>query len=706
MDIRESVVKLDHASKASGEAIYVADYPTDGMLFGRILRSSKARARLLGVQLPEMPDGYLYVDKSDVPGKNQVHIVLDDTPVFAEDTVEFIGDPIGMIVGPNEHEVNRLLDQVEVEYEELDPVFRIEDSDTVFFDYSYEKGDALGAFAQADQIFEEEFLTGLQEHAYLETNGFIAQPDGNRIIIHGSLQCPYYVHRAVKEALGFEPERVRVKFDTTGGAFGGKEDYPSILAAQTAVAALKAKRAVRAVFGRREDMEFTSKRHPSKCSYRVAVKDGRVTAMDIDLKYDAGAYSTLSMVVLQRGVICACGVYNVENLTVRGRAYKTNTVPNGAFRGFGAPQPFFAVEMMMSHVAHDLGVDPITFKERHLAVQGDTTSTGGKYHFPVPLPAMIKQVDEICGFREKREIYNKQTGTRRRGIGISLCYHGAGFTGAGERDLIKAVVKLRKLPDGRIEILTAGTDMGQGLSTTLAKIVASELKKPMSEIIVAEADTDHVPDSGPTVASRSIMIVGELLRRAASRLQDHWIEGEEQVFEEHFKEPDFVIPFDLERFRGDAYPVYAWAVCAVEVELDMITGNVKVLGSYGSFDVGTPIDRKIVIGQMEGGLLQGIGYASMEQMAVDGRGRIRNNSLSDYLIPTSLDVPNMQCVLYEQEYPDGPYGAKGAGELPTVGVAAAYLEAVEQALGNVKLNHIPFTAENALSARRVAPNAP
>jgi len=381
---------------------------------------------------------------------------------------------------------------------------------------------------------------------------------------------------------------------------------------------------------------------------------------------------------------------------------KTNTAPNGAFRGFGGPQPFFAVEMMMSHIARDLGEEALEFKERHLAAQGDATATGGEYHFPVPLPDMITQVDKACGFREKRDQYKNQSGPRRKGIGISLCYHGAGFTGAGERDLIKAVVKLRKLPDGKVEILTAGIDMGQGLSTVLNKIVANELGKPMDEIIISDADTARVPDSGPTVASRSTMVVGELLRRAAIELRARWIDGEEQIVEERFKEPDFLIPFDLDEFHGDAYPTFSWAVNAVEVELDTITGYTKVLDAHGSFDVGVPIDRRIVTGQMEGGMLQGIGYASMEQMAVDGSGRIRNNSLSDYIIPTSLDVPDMHSMLYEEEYPDGPYGAKGAGELPAVGVAAAYLEAMEQALGGVKLNHIPFTAENAMESLKAA----
>ena len=696
MSISDPVARRDHAIKTSGEAVYVADYPAAEVLCGKLLRGTKAHARVLGVKLPELPKGYYYIDKNDVPGVNRVHIVQDDSPVFAEDIVEFIGDPIGMIVGPDESTVNRLLKQTDVEYEELDPVLRIEDSKDVFFDYSYGKGDAGKAFAEADIIFEEQFETGLQEQAYMETQGMIARPDGDRIIVHGSLQCPYYLHGAVAQALGFEPGRVQIMHDTTGGAFGGKEDYPSILAAQVAVAALKVKQAVRVVFDRREDMEFTSKRHPSICVYKAAVKDGKVTAMDIDVKYNAGAYTTLTMVVLQRGVICASGVYNVGNLKVRGRAFKTNTAPNGAFRGFGAPQTFFAVEMMMSHIARELGEEPLAFKQRHLSKQGDATSTGGKYHFPVPLPEMIEKVDKACSFKVKREEYKRQSGSVRRGIGMSLCFHGAGFTGSGERDIIKAIVKLHKTPDGYVEILTANTDMGQGISTVFAKIVANELKIPMDRIIIESPDTDRVPNSGPTVASRSTMVVGELLRRAAEKLREQWADGREQTVEEHFNEPDFVIPFDPEEFRGDAYPTYAWAVNAVEVEIDAITGAAKVLGAYGCFDGGTPIDKTIMEGQMEGGMLQGIGYASMEQMAVDSTGRIRNNSFSDYIIPTSLDVPKLQCILHEEKYPEGPYGAKGAGELPLVGVAAAYLEAVEQALGGARLNHIPFTAEDTM----------
>ena len=700
MSISKSVTKKDHLRKMSGEAKYVSDYPTDGMLFGRLLHSAKARARIVTVKIPPLPEGYLTVDKNDVPGENLVHIVMDDTPVYADQTVEYIGDPILMVVGPDETEVNRILSEIQVEYEDLTPVFDVLDpAAEIFFDYHYGKGDVESAFAQADKVYTEQFKTGRQEQAYLETQGMIAEPHDGRITVHGSLQCPYYIFGAVARAMGYEASRVQIKQDTTGGGFGGKEAYPSILACQVAVAAYKANKPVRVIFDRREDMEFTSKRHPSLSTYRIAVKDGRVTAMDIDVTFDGGAYTTLSAVVLQRGIICASGVYKVDNLKVHGRAVKTNTVPSGAFRGFGAPQTFFAVEMMMDHIAKDLKMETLAFKQAHIVRQGDATSTGGKYHFPVPIPEMIEEVDRASNYRQKKKKYQMQTGRYRRGIGMSMVFHGAGFTGSGERDHIKAVVKLHKFPDGTVEILASNSDIGQGLKTTFSKIVAQELNIPIERVIIHNPDTDRVPDSGPTVASRSLMTVGELLRRASIDLLAGWVDGEDQIVEEHFKEPDFVIPFYLDKFQGDAYPTYAWSVSAVEVEIDTFTGLSNILGAWGSFDVGTPIDMNIVVGQMEGGFLQGIGYASIEQIDADSKGRIRNNSFSDYILPTSMDVPDMHVIMHVEKYPLGPYGAKGAGEIPLIGAPGAYLEAMEQAL-EVNLNHIPFSAEDTMKVLR------
>ena len=693
-DISSSIPKIDHLEKANGSAIYVCDYDTKDMLHGRILRSSIAKGVVKNVRLPELPDGYFYVDSTDIPGKNQVHMIQDDTPVFTNN-VEYIGEPIGMLVGSDLREVGKLLGQVEIEYEILTPIFDARVSDEIFFDFKIEKGDTDDAFAHADKIIEGNYETGLQEHVYLETNGMIGKFHDGKMILHGSLQCPYYVHGALADVTALPSENVIVRQDVTGGGFGGKEDFPSALACQVAIAAFKAGgKSVRVVFEREEDIIATSKRHPSYCSYKIAVKDGKVTGMIADILVDAGAYTTMSMVVLQRATIGSSGVYNIENIKVRGRAPKTNTVPNGAFRGFGGPQVFFAIEMMMSHVAKELGEDSAEFKLKHIAKQGDFTSTSGKYHFPVPLKQMADEILKASDYYNKQKQFQNQTGRYRKGMGFSLVFHGAGFTGNGERDIIKAVAKLKKLKDDKVEILTANTDMGQGLATTFTKIVAKTLDLPTDRIIFNLPDTSRVPNSGPTVASRSIMVVGELLRRAALRLKQEWISGKEQVIEQHYEHPDFMIPFDGVNFKGDAYPTYSWQATVVETTVDTFTGNISIDDVWGSFDVGAPIDEHIVVGQMEGGIIQSLGYAIMEKCTIHN-GAIGNKKLCDYIIPTALDFPSIKVFLHVDEYPEGPFGAKGAGEMSHVGGAPAVIDAIGNALG-AKLSKIPFMPEDVL----------
>lgn len=692
--ISASVRRVEQELKSAGKANYIDDITMPDMLHAAMVRSTKARAKINGITLPELPEGYTAVDYRDVPGKNEVHIVKDDTPVFAEETVEFIGDPILMIVGPDEKTVRRLAQQTVVDYEELTPVLNVHDSETVFFHESLNKGDVDQAMVTADDIYTETFRTAMQEQAYLETNGMIAYPENGGMTVTGSLQCPYYVKNALKQALGSED--VRVVHQYTGGAFGGKEDYPSVVACQAAVAAQKTGKPVKYVLTREEDLAFTPKRHPAEITYQAAIKNGKITGVDITLTYDAGAYTTLSLVVLQRGTICANGVYNFENLRAVGDSYKTNTCPGGAFRGFGAPQVFFSVETFMDHLADHLGRNRLDFKLEYLVKQGDQTSTQGRFHQPVVVPQMVEKLDKMSEFKKKRALYSKpQTGRYRRGIGFSQIFHGCGFTGNGERDLIKAVCGLRKSADGRVLILAANTEMGQGIITTFSKIVAQTLDIPLDQIDYPKPDTNVMPDSGPTVASRSIMMVGNLLEKAAKKLKENWQDGVEQEFIERYHHPEFLIPFDAENFLGDAYPAYSWSVNAIEVEVDTLTGQVKTLHADGVYDIGVPIDEVISAGQMEGGISQGIGYASSEVIGYDARGRIRNNHFSDYIIPTSADIGEINVDFVNNPYEFGPYGAKGAGEMPIVGPAPAYIDALEQALGT-NIRHIPFTQEDVM----------
>ncbi len=696
-NISTPIKKRDHDSKIDGSAKYVDDLRIPGMLHGKILRSTVASALIKEIQLPLLPEGYFVVDRSDIPGQNQVHIVDDDSPVFSDGTVNFVGEAILMVVGPDEALVNRILSQIIVIYEERTPLLDALKSETSFYHYAYSKGDCETAFSDADFVLDETFHTGYQEHVSMEVNGMIGFYDEHgKTTVAGSLQCPYYVHRALQKVMGVGPDKVRVIQEEMGGAFGGKEDYPSILGCQVAVAAKKAGKPVKCVFTRKEDIICTAKRHPAIMRYRAALKAGRITGIQADIVYDSGAFTTLSRVVLQRGLIGATGVYTFDNLRVEGRAAKTNTVPNGAFRGFGGPQVFFAIEMFMNHIAQKLGMDPLALKKQYMAVKDDISATSGVYHFHIPLPEMIEKIEAMSDYSRKYEAYKQpQSGRYRKGIGIALAYHGCGFTGSGERDLIKGVVRLHKLPDNRVEALTAGTDMGQGLKTTFAKIIAKTLEIPVERVIVQNPNTDRVPDSGPTAASRSLMIVGKLLERAAVKLKDIWEDDEEQEVEEHYVHPEFTIPWNLDAFQGDPYPDNSWSVNVVEVEVDTLTAVTRVVGAWGVYDVGTTVDFNIVQGQLQGGFLQAIGYGSIELMDVNEKGVIRNNNLSDYIIPTAMDVPRLETDVIDNPYLYGPFGGKGAGELPAVGGAPAYVSAMESAL-KTNLNKTPFSQEDTM----------
>jgi CO/xanthine dehydrogenase Mo-binding subunit len=428
--------------------------------------------------------------------------------------------------------------------------------------------------------------------------------------------------------------------------------------------------------------------------YRVALdKESKITAIDADISLDGGAYEGLSSVVLQRSLIAVTGVYKIPAIRAAGKVMVTNTVPNGAYRGFGAPQSFFAVEMLMTHIAKKIGMTPLEFKKQYLVEQGDKTATRGEFRYPIVLPKMLERAEELSNYSNKFKEYENQSGRFRKGIGMSLFLHGCGFTGSAEKDYIKSVVKLVKYKDDSVEILASNTDMGQGIKTTFCKIVAEVLEIPISQIKIVNPDTDRVPNSGPTVASRSLMIVGKLLERAATKLKEDYKSGEYQMMEEHYVHPD-MIPWDINTFTGDAYPTYSWGINVVEVEVDTLLAETKLLGVWGIFDVGNAIDEIIMKGQMEGGMLQGLGYGSFEKME-NVKGSIAQASMTDYIIPTSKDTVKFVTELVDNPYDGGPFGAKGAGELTIIGSAPAYTAAVEEAVGG-KINFIPITPEKLL----------
>lgn len=701
-DISKPIEKVDHREKAAGRTIYVGDMKPEGMLYAKTFRSERARAYIKTIQLPPLPDGYFIVDRHDIPGKNRVKIILDDQPFFAEDRVNYIGEPILLVVGPDKQKILELMAAIRVEYEDIAPVLTLEDAENpalepifgdqnLFADYHISHGDPDQSFRQAKQIFEAEYRTGYQEHIYLEPQGVLGIYEDGKISVYGSIQCPYYVKGALIQAFGWEEDRLRVVPTALGGGFGGKEDYPSLIAGHVAVAAYKTGRPVQLLFERGEDIEVTVKRHPAVIRLKAGVDEkDRITVLEAEIRLNSGAYMGLSNVVLQRTMFNIAGVYHIPNLKVSGKTVATNTVPSGGFRGFGAPQAMFAIETHFNTIARELGSDPLDFKMKHMAKQGDQTATGGTFRQPIILPELLETVEKMSDYRRKKEQFARVDGRAYHGIGMALFLHGCGFTGSGERDFIKARVKLRKLADERVEILIANTDMGQGVKTTLKKIVAQTLDRPVETIILENPDTDRVPDSGPTVASRTVMIVGKLLEEAARQLKEQWEQpGEVEVIKD-YRHPA-AMKWDDATFTGDAYPTYSWGVTAVEVAVDPLTYEIEVKGVWAAYDIGKAIDERIVQGQFEGGILQGLGYGTIEVMECQD-GRIRQRSVTDYTIPTALDCPKIDAVTIDNPYEDGPFGAKGAGELTLLGTAPALAEAVGDALG-VPIRRLPITPE-------------
>jgi CO/xanthine dehydrogenase Mo-binding subunit len=675
--ISAPVQRLDAVPKAEGRAAYLADLRFEGMLHARIVASTCARGRVRSIRYPDLPPGFTAVDARDIPacGANRILMIKDDWPVFAESEVRFRGQTVALLVGPDRAVLASLAARTVVEYAETKPVLSIDDSlalvggplhgtNNLFADYTVVKGDPDAAFARATEVVEEQFSTGAQEHVYLEPQGCVAVPENGRVTLHVSTQCPFYVRKAVAHALGWPRERVRVA---------------------------KTGRPVRIVLDRAEDMRVTCKRHPSRIRLRTALDErGSVLGMEIDTVLDAGAYETCSPVVLQRALFTSTGVYDIPNVRARGRAVATNVVPSDAFRGFGAPQALFAIEMHMDHLARRARIDPVDFRRRAFIRRGGTTVTNGRIHEEVLLDRMLDQVLAASGYRAKAVAQGIG-----RGIGISFAAHGCAFTGSGERDLIKARVGLRKCADDRIEILASGVDMGQGLATAFRKVVAGSLGIPLASVEYDRADTDLVPDSGPTIASRSTMIVGHLLELAARDLKDRWRDGEEQEAWQDYAHPPH-LAWDPETLQGDAYPAWGWGVNAVEVAVDVATREVSVVKAWAVYDAGVPVDRISLEGQAHGGMVQALGWAGLEKLENRG-GEYRQATLADYAIPTSLDAPSVEVDFVENPYPLGPFGAKGAGELVFDGAAAAYVMAVQQAVG-AEFHDLPLTPERIAEA--------
>jgi CO/xanthine dehydrogenase Mo-binding subunit len=647
-----------------------------------------------------LPRGFVVADHTDIPGRNYVALIDPDQPCLAVDRINHVAEPILLVAHREKEALAGIATRVAIEYAADTPNFDPELSDVCFKRIRIDKGELERGLKDGDTVIEGEYRTAHQEQLYIETNGVIAVPGRGSMTVYGSLQCPYYVHKALVTLLDLPPHKVRVVQTETGGGFGGKEEYPSMLACHAAILARKANRPVKMIYDRVEDLVATTKRHPSIVRHRTGVtREGRITGMDIDVIMDGGAYATLSAVVLSRGVIHAAGPYRCDHVRIRGRAMMTHTPPNGAFRGFGAPQTQFAMEAHMDRIADALGIDPVRLREINALRPGDRTATGQLLGSDASALPVLQEAVKRSNFAEKR----RQWKGTNRGIGLSLFFHGSGFTGGGEVKLAsKASLELTKTG---ARILVGSTEIGQGTRTMHAQIVADALGAPFDAIEVHEVDTRFVPDSGPTVASRTCMIVGKLLERCArdmkARLgpltpaQYFRTRGPFTVTAQY--EPPPGLRWDDDRYAGDAYGSYAWSCNVVELEVDPVTCEVTPLQVTAVAEIGKAIHPMMVIGQIEGGTAQGIGYALTEEVVM-ADGRMANAQLTNYIIPTPMDAPPIDVALLERPYEHGPFGAKGVGEMPIDGPAPAVVNALRHCGYDVRA--IPATPERLLRSPR------
>ena len=703
--VGRNVPRKEGIDKVTGRARYIDDLTFPALLHARTIRSTIPSGEIVGIHqsFPTSGDssGFTFVTARDIPGRNVIALIEDDQPCLAERTIRHVAEPIALLAHDDRDAL--LAADVRIEYRETTPHYDPATSPISFKNISIDKGDLDAGFAAADLIVEGEYRTAHQEQLYIETNGVVAVPgaDGS-MTVYGSMQCPYYVHRALKIVLDLPDDKVRVVQTETGGGFGGKEEYPSMIASHAALLARKAGRPVKLVYDRVEDMLATTKRHPSTVRHRTGVtRDGRLTAIDIDAVFDGGAYATLSAVVLSRGLIHATGPYRCDNVRVRGRVTMTNTPPNGAFRGFGAPQTQFAAEVHMDRVAEALGMDPVRIREINALRSGDTTATGQRLGGDASALHVLKEAVTRTDFKRRRR---RLAGTNR-GIGLSLFFHGSGFTGGGE---VKLASKASlALTERGVRILVASTEIGQGTRTMHAQIVADAMGLPYDAVEVSSADTAVVPDSGPTVASRTCMVVGRILQRCAEEMRarvgrlspkEYLRRHGPLVITKEYEKPSD-ITWDDATYRGDAYGAYGWACDVVEVEIDRDTFEVKPVAFTTVHEIGKAIHPLLTIGQIEGGSAQGLGYALLEDVVMRD-GRMANAQLTNYIIPTTRDTPKMHVIVLERPYTHGPFGAKGVGEMPIDGPAPAVINALRHA--GVDLREIPATPEKVMARLAVA----
>lgn len=766
--VGERLKRVDSLPKALGTAKYtadlIADLKKDAVLIGKALFAKYPHAiieRIDTSKAAQLEGVVAIMTSKDLPGRNGYGILVPDKPVIAEKKTKYEGDPVALVAAINEEIANKALKLIEVDYKVLpaynDPREAMKkdaipihenhpsaDKGNILTVVSLNKGDVEKAFAEADIIIENLYETPMVEHCYLERDICIAIPDpmtGGLTLISPQ-QAVYATRRALAPVFGLPQSKIRVICPVVGGGFGGKEDSTLDVCAVAGVLALKTKRPVCFELSREEVFRTTGKRHPAYIRHRMAAtKEGKITAIDVETILDKGAYVSLGGLreplhaVTQRVTVYAGGTYAIPNARSKTYSVFTNHPYSCAFRGFGAPQAFYAVECQIDELARKLNMDPIELRLKNILRDEDRTIYGQvmKESRGLGLEECIAKVKERMQWDRP---YDRGDGVFKRGRGFAVFMYGTGLPLLFEGASCYATLQV----DGSLNIAVCSTEMGQGVATVLAQIAAETIGVRYEDVLVSYSDTGSAPDCGPTVGSRSTVMVGNAVVNACTQLKERILATASKQLNADPRDmdiadgkvfiigkPETAVPlatianiahvsqvplaavgvwyppkpsFRAEDGQGDPFHAYTFGAAGVEIEVDTQTGVIQVLKVVLACDVGKAINPITVEGQMEGGAAQGIGWALMEEVFMKD-GIMENDAFHNFLIPTVKDLPDLETIIVEHKNDLGPYGAKGIGEPPVIPFAPAIRNALYDATG-IKINTIPLTPQRVLDAIKKA----
>jgi len=732
------IPKVDVLEKALGEAKYGADLPSKEPLYLKVTRSPKPHAKIVKVEMDralKIPGVERVLTAKDIPGKNLTGTITKDQPILASDRVRYIGEPIALVAAKTEEAAEEAAKKIVVVYDDLPSVDgpeealrphapMIHERGNLLLEFHVIKGDVQRGFKESEIIAEETYTTTWVDHAYLEPDAGVAYLDEEeRITVVCPTQNVHYDQKDVASILSLPLDRVRIVQCATGGGFGGRLDIT--VQCLLALAVFHLRKPMKMVYSREEVFQVTSKRHPLKIRYKSgAKKDGTLTAVEVDILGDTGAYASYGSTVAIRAAVHATGPYQVPHVRVRSQMVYTNNAWSGAMRGFGIPQMAFAHESQMDLLAKALGMDPLEIRLKNCLRIGSDTATGQTLAASVGIGETLRKVKE---WRERAAISKDDSRNPfiRRGIGVGSMWYGIGNTGIANPSTAQMEID----PTGKVSLFTGVADIGQGSDTVLLQIASEAVGVSLKEIHLIRADTAMTTDAGATSASRQTYISGNAILNAIKNLKEDAIreasqllniDGKDLFYEEgkvksrtclttsiqvkevarrcgrilrgegHF-DPE-TTRLDPKTGQGNPYATYAFATHLAEVEVDVGSGKVKVNRIIASHDVGKAIHPKNVIGQIMGGIAMGTGFALMEEFVP---GKI--TSFDNYLVPTSKDVPEVIPIIVEEREPTGPFGAKGVGEPALIPSAPAILNAIADAIGQ-RIYQLPANLERVLEA--------